>query len=145
MDERDQLIVTELRKDGKATLTGISKATKTPISTLHERFRKLACINRFVMLVDFVKVGFPVRRMYAVELRRALPDDLLNSANINTLSQLSRGGDVFIDALFKTSAEADAFEEALGRVVKRVQVIHVLTELKRETLLTDSAHWIFPE
>ncbi|MBI4144627.1 hypothetical protein HY493_00280 [Candidatus Woesearchaeota archaeon] len=145
MDERDQNLVTELRKDGKATLTGIKRVTNIPISTLHEHFGKLACITRFVTLIDFVKVGFPVRRMYAADLKRALPDDLLNSPNINTLSQLSRGGDVFIDALFKTAAEADAFEEALERVAKHVQVIHVLTELKREAFLTDSKHWIFPE
>lgn len=145
MDERDKLVVTELRKNGKATVTSIGKATKTPISTLHERFEKLSCITRFVMLVDFAKIGFPVRRMYSAELKRALPEDLLNSPNINTLSQLSKGGDVFIDALFKTAAEADVFEEALGHLAKHMQVIHVLTELKREAFLTDPTHWILPE
>ena len=55
MFEKDKRIIAQLRKDGRASLTSISKSTGITISTLFERLKQLRgqAITKFTCIVDF--------------------------------------------------------------------------------------------
>ncbi|NYZ78681.1 Lrp/AsnC family transcriptional regulator [Candidatus Micrarchaeota archaeon] len=62
LDEKDELIVEELRKDSRMSTVDIARKTGLPRVTVHERIRKLkekGVIKRFTVVLDNSKVGRP--------------------------------------------------------------------------------------
>jgi DNA-binding Lrp family transcriptional regulator len=62
LDEKDQAILEELRKDSRSTTTQIAKKTRIPRVTVHERIRKLkkgGVIKLFTVAPDYAKLGRP--------------------------------------------------------------------------------------
>jgi DNA-binding Lrp family transcriptional regulator len=62
VDEKDELILAELRKDSRMSTVDIARKTGLPRVTVHERIRKLkekGVIKRFTIMLDHSKVGKP--------------------------------------------------------------------------------------
>ena len=62
LDEKDELILEELRKDSRMSTANIARKTGLPRVTVHERIRKLrerGVIRRFTALLDYSKIGRP--------------------------------------------------------------------------------------
>ena len=60
LDEKDQAILQELLKDSKQTTHCISKKLNIPITTVHNRIKKLESqkiIKKFTVNVDYLKLG----------------------------------------------------------------------------------------
>jgi Lrp/AsnC family leucine-responsive transcriptional regulator len=60
LDEKDELIIEELRKDSRMSTADIARKTGLPRVTVHERIRKLrerGVIKRFTVMLDNSKVG----------------------------------------------------------------------------------------
>lgn len=63
MDKTDEEIISELRKDGKATVKEIAKRLAIPMSTVHHRIMKLeteGTIKKYEAIPDYKKMGFGV-------------------------------------------------------------------------------------
>ena len=62
LDEKDELILEELRKDARMSTVDIARKTGLPRVTIHERIRKLkekGVIKRFTVMLDHSKTGRP--------------------------------------------------------------------------------------
>lgn len=62
IDEKDQAILEELKRNARATTTEIAKKTRLPRVTVHERIRKLkkgGVIKLFTVAPDYAKLGRP--------------------------------------------------------------------------------------
>jgi len=63
LDEKDELILAELKKDSRMSTADIARKTGLPRVTVHERIRKLkekGVIKRFTTMLDNSKVGKPI-------------------------------------------------------------------------------------
>ncbi|MDO8340016.1 MAG: Lrp/AsnC family transcriptional regulator [Candidatus Burarchaeum sp.] len=62
LDEKDERILDELRKDSRQSTADISRRTDIPRVTVHERIRKLkekGVIKSFTIASDYAKLGMP--------------------------------------------------------------------------------------
>jgi DNA-binding Lrp family transcriptional regulator len=60
LDEKDELILEELRKDGRSSTARISRKTHIPRVTVHERIKKMrerGVIRKFTVIPDYKKLG----------------------------------------------------------------------------------------
>lgn len=63
MDEKDEMILEELRKDGRQSTSRISRKLRIPRVTVHDRMQKMlkdGTISRIVAVPDYGKVGRPL-------------------------------------------------------------------------------------
>ena len=83
MNKKDLLIVSHLRRDGRTSLTELSKKTRIPISTIFDRLKqnKNNFIKKHTALIDFAKLGYNTRNNEVLNeyLYSDLPE--LNSNN----------------------------------------------------------------
>ena len=133
MKQKDFKILAELRRNSRATLVEIGRKTRVPVATVFDRIVKLekSAIARNVMLLDFARLGFPVRMQYLFTAKQGI-DDFLHHPNLNYAAQTSKEHDFAIEMFFRTPAEADIFEETLEQTVQNVRKVHMIEELKRE-------------
>ena len=143
--ERDAEIITNLRSNGRMGLTDLSKRTKIPISTLHERIKaskKTGLIKRFVALVDFRRFGYNSRAKIILKVgrddRERIKDFLMRSDNVNSLYRINNNYDFFVDGVFIDMKEMEDFIDFMERNyrVENVQVFFVLDDLRREEFMT---------
>ncbi len=60
MDEKDKILINELRKDSKRSVQELSKATKIPSTTVYNRIKALeqeGIIKQYIVKLDNKKVG----------------------------------------------------------------------------------------
>jgi len=60
LDEKDHLILHELKKDGKASSQQLSKRTRLPISTIHNRIKRMeasGAIKGYTIMMDEKRTG----------------------------------------------------------------------------------------
>jgi DNA-binding Lrp family transcriptional regulator len=63
MDEKDEMILEELRKDGRQSTSRISRKLHMPRVTVHDRMQKMmgeGVISRIVAVPDYKKIGRPL-------------------------------------------------------------------------------------
>ena len=63
MKQTDLRILAHLRNNARASITGISRKTGIPVSTIFDRIRvyENQLVHKFTALIDFSKLGFNVR------------------------------------------------------------------------------------
>lgn len=63
MDEKDEMILGELQKDGRQSTSRISRKLHIPRVTVHDRMQKMVkdgTISRIVAVPDYKKIGRPL-------------------------------------------------------------------------------------
>src|SRR3989344_9350902 len=87
-DSKDLLILSYLRRNGRVSLTNLSKLTHIPISTLYERISKLKVIQKYTSIIDFGGLGYELNVNIMVKVRKEekklLIDFITKSHNINS-------------------------------------------------------------
>ncbi len=113
MTTQDLRILQHLRRDARINLTVLSKKTGIPVSTLFDRLRagEGSVITRFTVLMDFAKLGFPVRAKVLLradaESRIPLRNYLLAHNRVNGLWRINNGFDYAADCFFASIKEAE--------------------------------------
>ncbi|MEM0016995.1 MAG: Lrp/AsnC family transcriptional regulator [Candidatus Korarchaeum sp.] len=77
MDDLDISILSELVKDGRITVSELSKKLGVPRTTLDSRIRKLmesGFIKGFTAILDHKKIGYPITAFVLVQIRRRKPE-----------------------------------------------------------------------
>jgi len=71
LKEKDWLVLSELRRYGRETLTRLSKQTQMPISTLYDRLQwyRKGLISKFTVLLDFPRLGFLTQAYIVVKIK----------------------------------------------------------------------------
>lgn len=76
LDEKDSLILDILRKDSHLAITQISRSTRIPITTIHNRIKKLekdGIIKRYTIEVDNKKIGKQIQAYILLTVNYSLP------------------------------------------------------------------------
>ncbi len=138
--ERDHALFRALRKNGRATLTALSKRTQVPVSTIYERLRQHygIIIKRYTVLLDFHKLGYSVHMHFILKAEKKQKHKLLDFLEkddaVNTVYKINNGFDFICEAFFVNIQEAENFIEILEEkyVVRKLQSFYILEEVKKE-------------
>jgi DNA-binding Lrp family transcriptional regulator len=143
---KDLLILSHLRQNSRATLTELSAATKTPVSTLHDKLKNQTIIKKNICLLDFNQLGFSTK---ATLLLKTRPEDkdsvaiyLLHHSNVNSISRINSGFDYMVECYFSGMKDLEEFIENLEKSfkIRQKQVFFIIEELAKEIFLSNPAH-----
>ncbi|MCX6709591.1 MAG: hypothetical protein NTV63_01385 [Candidatus Woesearchaeota archaeon] len=146
ISKKDLLIISELRKNSRESLTNMSKKIHIPISTIYDRLRlnEGGLIRKNTSLIDFSKIGFYTHANLLLkaedhENKDALKEFLIKNHNINSVFRINNGFDFLAEGVFKHIKELEEFLENLeGKFkIQEKQVYYIIEELKREAFLSD--------
>ncbi len=134
---KDVVLFSALRKNGRMTLTNISKETKMPVSTVYEKLRNYAgtIIQKYTVLIDFRKLGYSIR--VSIVLKALQRDRLLEylqcNEHVNNAYRINNGYDVLCEGIFKDIHSAEYFIQSLEEYgVSKMEVFYILEDVKRE-------------
>ncbi|MBW2964712.1 Lrp/AsnC family transcriptional regulator [Candidatus Woesearchaeota archaeon] len=138
----------QLRKDGRQTLSDISRKISMPVSTIFDRLRanREDIITRFTCLLDFRKVGFACRTQIVFRIRKEdrepMQEALVKHTNVNSVYKINNGYDFLVEAVFRELREVDEFVEKLEERFKihEKKVYYIIDDIAREKFLTDPVH-----
>lgn len=138
MDKKERQIISELRKDARASLSNISQSVDVPISTIYDKINRMQRDNiicKYALLVDFPKLGYHHHAHLALKVEKVRRNELLsflqNHPSINSLHEINGGFDFMFETIHKDVKEYSLFMEELKEnfsiiEVKEYQVINVL-------------------
>jgi len=149
LGEKDITILTRLRVNSRENLTRMSRATKIPVSTLHEKLRRFQgkLIRRNTIILNFKGLGYELRTLLLIKTssssRSKFEFFLKNSFQINNLFRINNGYDFLADVLFKDMNDFKEFiDELSGIGVMTLKEYFILEELKNENFLTQKAAYM---
>ena len=145
LKEKDWLVLSELRRHARETLTNLSKETQMPISTLYDRLQwyRQGLISKFTVLLDFPSLGFMTQAYLVVkvkhEQKKALYEFLMKHHHVNCLYRINNGYDFLLQCVFKHVKELEDFLELLEHryKIKSRNVWYIIDSLKQEAFLSD--------
>ncbi len=145
VNKKDILILSELRKNSRATLTKLSRDTKIPISTIFDKLRnhESNLIHKHTCLVDFATLGFNTKAQIMIkvgkESREGIKDYLAKNMNVNSVFKINNGYDYAVECIFKHIKELEEFIEDIElkfEIIER-QVYYVIEDIIREKFMSD--------
>ncbi len=138
IDDKDRLLLHLLRKNGRITLKEMNKETGIPISTVHDRIRKIEKrgLVRHTSLLDFSKVGSAIH-VYLSFMKTEKDQEFLSfletHERINSVFRVNSGFSYLLECIFPSMKDLRIFTENLesfGAV--DLSEHHVIEEIKRE-------------
>jgi len=137
LKQKDKAIIKHLRENSRKSLTKISKETNIPVSTIHDKLKRLesGVIKRHVSLIDFSKLNYSIKVHFVVrsEQKNKLKSFLMSHFSVNTISSVINNYDFYIECIFKDLKELDEFKEELQKFkIKDIQETMIVEELKKE-------------
>ncbi len=137
----DLLIISNLRRDARMSLTQMGRETRIPISTIFDKiraFNETGIIRKHTSIVNFDRLGFSTKALILFstsrERRDELRDILTRDANVNNLFKLNNGWDFVAEVIFPGFKEVEDFLEGIEEKVSlnNKQIFYIIDELKRE-------------
>jgi len=146
MKDKDLLLLSFLRSNGRESLTNLSKKTKIPVSTIFDRLKyyEQDVISRHTALLDFSKLGYTAKAKILLKVRKEEREDLAkffqNRKEINSADRINNGYDFIVEGIFKNVKELHLFMEILEEKfdIGEKQIFFVLDELLKENFLCGS-------
>lgn len=144
LDKKEMLILANLRKNARETLTAISKKTSIPISTIFEKIKNYETnlIKKHTTLIDFTKLGFNTRATILIKVakdyKEKLREHLLINKSLNNVYKINNGYDFMLEGIFKEIKDVESFLDKLENdfgVTDRY-VYYIMDEIKREDFLS---------
>ncbi len=144
--KEDLRLLTLLRNDARETLTNLSKKTKIPVSTLHDKLRfarHRGVIQKFTVIPNYDAIGYNTRATLLVktprENKNKIREFLTLHPNVNSLFKINNGFDLLIQGVFLNMHELENFLEVLETEyrAKDVQVFYILENIVEEVFLSD--------
>ena len=143
LNKKDLLLISKLRENSRIKLTSLSKETSVPISTIFDRLKDFNKkeIQKFSCIVDFSKLGFPIKTKILVKVNSHERDKLEKHLNcnekVNSLFKINNGYNFLIEGIFKSLKESENFIEKLEKEynIENIQSFYVLDEIKRESFI----------
>lgn len=143
MKPTDMKILQHIRRNSRENLTTISRKTGIPVSTIFDRLKahEDQFITKFTALVDFAKLGYPVRTniclKVAPESREGIRSYLLVHDHVNNLQRINNGYDYAAECFFANIKEVEEFVETLEMQFKVLDkhIFHIIDDLAREKMM----------
>ena len=141
-------LLTELRKNSRATLTEISKSIHIPVSTLFDTMKNQTTqmVKKYTCVLDFEKIGFNCRAHVVLRVnkddREMIRKYLLKHPNVNSVYKINNGYDFLAEAVFKELKGLEEFTENMeGKFrIKEKKVYYIIEDIAREMFMTDELH-----
>jgi DNA-binding Lrp family transcriptional regulator len=145
MNDKDIMILANLRSNARETLTSISQKTRVPISTIFDKLKTLEkdIITKHTTIIDFAKLGYSTRATITMRVDKSdkeqMRDFLEKHQNINTIYKINNGFDFLIETVFRNIRELEEFLEMLESryKLKGLQVYYIIEDIKREAFLSE--------
>ena len=144
MYEKEQQIISHLRKDARTSLASISNDVKMPLSTTYDRINRLQqnqVIKKFTALVDFSKLGYHYHGKIALRISKRHKKELLsflqNHPAVNSLHEINNGFDFLVEVIHKDIKEYLEFIDQLHESFE-IQELHqyqIIKEIETEKFL----------
>jgi DNA-binding Lrp family transcriptional regulator len=142
--DKDLLLLASFRSNARKTLTLVSRDLGVPISTIFEKLKRYEqwFITRYTTLLDFQRLGFPMRVQVLLKVERGGRDELqgflLKQANVNSLCRVSNGYDFLLEGIFRNMQDFHEFNLVLEEYdLEESRELFVLDDLRREDFLKD--------
>ncbi|MDP6293208.1 MAG: Lrp/AsnC family transcriptional regulator [Candidatus Woesearchaeota archaeon] len=140
--DQDRKTISWLRKDGRMSLTELSRRTRIPVSTLFDRMKHhYPDVVRHSCLINFSKLGFDSRAyvLFKLQDKDSFMQYLQKHHNVNTLFRVNNGWNVMVEFIFPTMHALEAFLERLDKrfSIEDKKVHYVLEEVMRERFFTE--------
>lgn len=144
--KQDLRLLTLLRSDARETLTNLSKKTKIPVSTLHDKLRfarHRGVIQKFTVIPNYEAIGYNTRATLLVKTPREhktkIREFLTLHPNVNSLFKINNGFDLLVHGVFPNMHEIENFLDELETRYKArdVQVFYILENIVEEVFLSD--------
>jgi len=136
MKDNDLLILQELRKNARKSLTDIGNETNTPLSTVFKKVIKLEknLIQKYVTLIDFNATGNGIRINLTLKSKDkvALKEHLMSHPNVNSLYRISQNFDFLVETIFPSMLKFEDFIESINDLICDKKMFHIIDDLKRE-------------
>lgn len=144
LNRKELLIISALRQDARLSLTKMSRQTKIPVSTLHDKIKEYSgsLIRKHTAIVDFSQLGYNTRALVFLkvdrEQRQAMQDFLQSCKNVNNLSKVNNGYDFLVEFVFEHIKDMEDLLELLEVRFKIIakESYYIIDELKRESFLS---------
>jgi len=136
--KKDILLLANLRKNGRATLTELSQRTDVPISTVHDKLKNQSIIKKYTCILDFTKLGFTTTANIFLRVKKEdkdmLRQHLLTHFNVNSLYKINSGFDFLVEGIFRNIKELEEFTEEVEAKfgVRQKQVYYIIDEIAKE-------------
>ena len=145
LHRKDLVILSNLRKNARESLTTMSKRTTIPVSTIFDRLKTFQndIIRKHTTLIDFSLLGFNARANILLKVDREQREDLKkylgNNHNINTVMKISSGYDFMIEGIFRNVKDVEDFLDTLGSkyTIEQTQVYYIIEDIKKEAFMND--------
>jgi len=128
MDSSDLKILSAVRKNGRETLTKISRVPGIPISMVFDRLKRMEAviIKRYSCSVDWERLGLKRRVLLLIRMPERLREQALarlaNSHHINNLWRLDDKCGLAAEAMFLDLRQEERFIEALKKDFEEIDV-----------------------
>jgi DNA-binding Lrp family transcriptional regulator len=147
-NDKQVLLLTELRKNARQSITRIGHAINMPISTVHDKIRANTggVVKKYTCVLDFSRLGFSCRAQIILKVNKCDKDDirqhLLKTPNINSIYRINNGYDFLIEGVFRDLRDIDEFMERLEELyrIKEKRIYYIMEDIARETFMTDPVH-----
>jgi len=145
MKSKDLLILANLRKNARMSLTNMSKKTSVPISTIYDRLKifNKDFVKKHTTLVDFSKLGYHTRANIALKVKKddrdSIKEYLLKHQNVNSLYKINSGYDYLIEGVFVHIKDLDEFLENLDSkfTIEEKQTYYIVNDIKKEEFMSN--------
>lgn len=140
LDERDLALIDELKKDAKLSEQKLARKTGIPMTTVHNRLRRLRAhgiITAYTIRLDYAKLGRP---LVAYVLVKALPGvdqkvllhQIAKMAHVREAAMVTGEFDIFFKARVASMEELNSI--VVQRLRKQKSVGETRTMISYETL-----------
>ncbi|MFH1071844.1 MAG: Lrp/AsnC family transcriptional regulator [Nanoarchaeota archaeon] len=139
--KKEILLLANLRKNGRATLTELSQQTDVPISTVHDKLKNQTLIKKYTCILDFPKLGFTTTANIFLRVKKEdkdmLREHLLRHFNVNSLYKINSGYDFLVEGIFRNIKELEEFTEELDEKfsIRQKQVYYIIDEIAKECFM----------
>jgi len=142
------MLLTELRKNGRASLTDISRKIGVPVSTIFDTMKTntAGTVKKYTCLLNFDCIGLNCRATIVLRVKKEEREEiktyLLKQPCTNSVYKINNGYDFLLEVVFKDMKNVEEFTEALESKFKILEkrVYYIIDDIAREVFLTDSVH-----
>jgi len=148
LNQKDLLLISNLRQNSRETLTRLSRKTRIPISTIYDKLKLYdgGIIKKHTSIIDFGKLGYNARVSILLRIDKEYRDEIREFLEkkdcINSVFKINNGYDFMVEGIFRDIRDVEDFLEILEDRfrIKSKQVYYVVDEIKREGFMTNSEY-----
>ncbi|HIH24730.1 TPA: Lrp/AsnC family transcriptional regulator [Candidatus Woesearchaeota archaeon] len=126
LDSKDNRILDELQRDAKATTGKIAKRTAIPVTTVHNRIKRMEAegvIKRYAPVLDYAKLGKGIHAMIFISAEHKADQEhlakrLLTIEGVTGARIITGGYDIVIETRVST---IDALNTLITKELRKIQ------------------------